>query len=268
MRETASDAQVAAADTYERLFVPAEFKEWAPRVLSAARVQPGQRVLDVACGTGVLAREAARIVGPSGFVAAVDADAGMLAVAARLTPDLDWRQGSATALPFADDAFDAVVSQFGLMYFPDRALAVREMMRVLRSGGRLAVAVWDTLAHTPAYADLVALLERTAGTHAADTLRAPFVLGEVDALAAICTSAGIPDATITTHVGTGRFDSIQAMVEAELKGWFPLAGVVLGDDQIEDIVRQAKNVLRRYADDDGRVAFDAPAHIMTATRTE
>lgn len=266
MTEDASAEQIAAADTYERLFVPAEFREWAPRLLAAARVDKGQRVLDVACGTGIVTREAARLVGPSGSVVGVDLDPGMLAVAARLTPGIEWQRGSATDLPFQDGSFDAVVSQFGLMYFPDRAQALREMMRVLRSGGHLAVAVWDTLEHTPAYADLVALLERMVGQHAADTLRAPFVLGDVSALTAILSSAGIVDATIVTHRGTGRFDSVQAMVEAELKGWFPVAGVILGDDQIAAIVREAHTVLKTYVTDNGHVVFDAPAHIITATK--
>jgi SAM-dependent methyltransferase len=266
MTEVPSDAQIAGAETYERLFVPAEFREWAPRVLSAARVENGQRVLDVACGTGVLAREAARRVGPSGFVAGVDLDAAMLTVAARLAPEIEWRQGSASELPFTDRSFDAVVSQFGLMFFPERALALREMMRVLRTGGQLAVAVWDTVEHTPAYADLVALLERRAGRHAADTLRAPFVLGDVEALATLFRNGGIDDATITTHRGTGRFDSIHAMVDAELRGWFPVAGVVLPEETIQAILHEAESDLRPYAQDDGRVAFDAPAHIVTATK--
>jgi SAM-dependent methyltransferase len=265
-RDTASPAQIAAAETYEQLFVPAEFQEWAPRLVAAAEVQAGQRALDVACGTGVLTRALARIVGP-GAVVGLDADPGMLAVAARLAPDVDFHQGSALSLPFADRSFDVVVSQFGLMFFPDRTLALREMWRVLVPGGRLAVAVWDSIEYTPAYADLVALLERAAGRAAADASSAPFVLGDRSSLAAIFAEAGIAGASIATHRGTARFPSVRTMVEAELRGWLPLVGVTLGDQRIDEILGEADEVLARYRTADGRIAFETSAHIVSAARS-
>jgi ubiquinone/menaquinone biosynthesis C-methylase UbiE len=131
-----------AAEVYERCFVPAISGRWAPQVVDAARVAAGDRVLDVGCGTGVLARAAADGVEADRKVSGLDLNEGMLAVARRLRPNIDWRHGDATDLPFADASYDVVVSQFALMYFPDRAAALREMVRVLRTGGRLAVAVW------------------------------------------------------------------------------------------------------------------------------
>ena len=266
MNRTALDAQIAAAETYEQLFVPAEFEEWTSRVADAAALRTGQRALDVACGTGVLTREAERRVGPRGLVVGVDPDAGMLVVAARRAPDIHWCEGDARALPFGDGSFDVVVSQFGLMYFGDRVLGLREMLRILKSGGRLAVAVWDSLEHTPAYADLLALLERAAGRKAADALRLPFELGDTRTLAGIFASAGLPEVTITTHVGRGHFPDVRSMVEAEVRGWLPLVGVVIPDTAIDRILEEAEDVLRPYTSADGRVAFDAPAHIVTATK--
>jgi SAM-dependent methyltransferase len=268
MTQPPSDAEIAAADTYERLFVPAEFQEWAPRVATASALRSGQRVLDVACGTGVLAREAAARVGPSGYVAGLDATPGMLVVAKRLTPGIDWRHGLADALPFPDASFDAVVSQFGLMFFPDRERALREMMRVLRPGGRLAIAVWDSLDRTPAYADLVALIDRIAGERAGDALRAPFVLGDTSTLSKLFADADIRGATIATHQSTGRFASIPAMVEAELRGWFPVFGTPLSEAAITEILREAEHVLRPYVTADRTVAFDSPAHIVSAAKGE
>jgi ubiquinone/menaquinone biosynthesis C-methylase UbiE len=87
-------------------------------------------VLDVACGTGILASEASARVGPNGYVAGVDPNPGMLAVAARIAPSIEWRKGTAELLPYPDQSFDAVVSQFGLMFFIDRHQALREMLRV------------------------------------------------------------------------------------------------------------------------------------------
>ena len=152
-----------AATGYQDTLVPALMEEWAPRVADAAGIRPGDRVLDVACGTGVLAAEAARRAGPTGAVTGLDLSPEMLAVAARLHPTVEWRRGSGDALPFPDGSFDAVVSQFGLMFFPDQVAGLREMRRVLVPGGRLAVAVWASLADTPAYAAETDLVERRAG---------------------------------------------------------------------------------------------------------
>jgi ubiquinone/menaquinone biosynthesis C-methylase UbiE len=116
-----------AAEVYESCFVPAIFGAWASPVADAAGIRTGNRVLDVGCGTGVLAREALRRVGQEGQVVGVDLNEGMLAVAARTAPEIDWRLGDATSLPFEDASFDVVVSQFALMYFPDRVASLREM---------------------------------------------------------------------------------------------------------------------------------------------
>ena len=176
------DPAVEAARAYEGLHVEALFRQWANPVLDAAGVTIGNRVLDIACGTGVVAREALVRVGPTGSVSGVDIDRGMLTVAQSIEPGVDWTEGEAGNLPFDDDEFDAVVSQFGLMFFPDRVQAVREMLRCVKPGGRVGVAVWDALERSAAYPVSVELLQRHAGPAAADALRAPFVLGDVDEL--------------------------------------------------------------------------------------
>lgn len=123
MPTSAFQAQIDAATAYEEFFVPALFQEWAQRVVTAAQLQPGQRVLDVACGTGVLAREAAERVGAAGTVVGLDPNPGMLTVAKRRAPGVEWREGTAEAFPYPDTSFDAVVSQFGLMFFTNRGQA-------------------------------------------------------------------------------------------------------------------------------------------------
>ncbi len=194
-----SKEKIAAATAYEDLFVPALFQQWTSRVVDAARIRPGHRVLDVACGTGILAREASQRVGAGGTVAGLDPSVEMLTVAARLAPAIEWRRGWAESLPYPEDSFDAVVSQFGLMFFSDRSKSLREMLRVLTPDGCLAVAVWDSLDTMPAYAAEVALLERTAGRKAADALGAPFILGNRRELEALFKDAGVGSVEIATH---------------------------------------------------------------------
>lgn len=259
------EAQVRAASGYDELFVPALFEEWAPRVVDAARVAPGEHVLDVACGTGIVARHAADRVGPSGAVVGLDANAGMLTVAARRAPGISWKQGMAESLPFEDRSFDVVCCQFGLMFFNDQGAALGEMMRVLKSGGRLSLAVWDRLESNPAYETVVAILQRVVGEDAAAALRSPFSLGDRRALTVLLNKASLERASIATHRGTARFASVRIMVEADLRGWLPLVGILLTEEQIRGVLAAAEEELQQFATADGKVAFRTSAHIVTAT---
>ncbi len=268
MTPTAWDRQLEAALGYEDKLVPALMEAWAPRVAAAAGIRAGERVLDVACGTGVLARAAARRTGPGGTVAGLDLDPAMLAVAAQRSPDLWWHRGRAEALPFADRSFDAVVTQFGLMFVPDRVAALREMLRVLAPGGRLAVAVWASLADTPAYAAEVELVERLAGRPAADVLREPFVLGDAQHLTELCLAAGLTGATARLEQGPGRFPSIRSMVEVDVRDWLPLMGVTLEDELVLRILDEAEVALRPFVTEEGgEVMFASPAVVATAVRS-
>jgi SAM-dependent methyltransferase len=253
----------SAADVYDEFFVPALFAPWPVPVAEAAAIAPGHDVLDVACGTGVLAHEAALRVRPGGTVIGLDRNDGMLAVARRKAPEIEWRQGRAEALPFADGRFDAVVSQFGLMFFEDRVLALAEMWRVLKPGGRLALAVWDALERTPGYAAMTALLQRLFGERIADALRVPYALGDPEALAALAAQAGIP-AEVTTRKGTARFPSIDAWVHTDVKGW-TLADMI-DDGQYRLLQQEAPGALAHFVQPGGTVVFDAPAHILCATK--
>jgi SAM-dependent methyltransferase len=260
-------ATVDIARVYQEQVVPALMEEWAPRVAAAAEIRPGHRVLDVACGTGVLTRAAATRAGASGSVTGLDLSPRMLAIAARVSPKLTWQEGDAQALPFPDNSFDAVVSQFGLMFVPNAPLALREMMRVLKPGGHLAVAVWASLTDTPVYAAEVALVERVAGTTAGAPLRAPFVLGDSGRFAGLFNAAGIEGATIGLQPGSGAFPSIRTMVELDLRVLLPTIDVALDEERIEEILRRAETELRPFVvEEGGKVVFASPAIVATALK--
>lgn len=266
MSEVTLQAQTDAANAYEAVMVPALFQEWAQHVLDVAGLKPGQRVLDVACGTGVLAREAAQRLGASSEVVGLDPNPGMLSVAGRLDPLVDWRSGTAEAIPFPDASFDAVVSQFGMMFFQDRRGAIREMLRVLKPGGALTVAVWDTIENSPAYSIEAAILERVAGQAAADALRAPFVLGDPSELAELLKQGEASSPTVSSKTGIARFPSVRIMVEADLRGWLPVMDVTLSEQQIDQILSEAERELAKFSAQDGEVVFDSPAHIATVRK--
>ncbi len=266
MSDLSFQAKADAAAFYEDLFVPALFQEWANRVADAVRVGPGDRVLDVACGTGVLARTVAARVSPGGSVVGLDINPGMLSVAARITPQIEWRQGAAESIPYENASFSAVVSQFGLMFFSDRQAALREMVRVLAPSGHLAVAVLDSLDKSPGYSAFATLLQRLVSGHAADALRFPFALGDRRELSALFTDAQVPSAVVTTHEEIVRFPSIRAMVTADVRGWFPVAQIVVDDDQFERLVAETERALRSFIRPNGTVEFPISAHIVTITK--
>jgi ubiquinone/menaquinone biosynthesis C-methylase UbiE len=254
----------SAAEIYDELFPTAIFAEWAPRVCDATGVGPGMRALDVACGTGVLSLVALERVGVDGSVVGLDLNPGMLEVARRKAPEIEWREGPAESLPFEDGSFDVVVSQFGLMFFEDKRGAIAEMWRVLRPGGRLAVAVWDSLENVDGYSAVTQLLARLFGDASADSLRVPYSLGDTSVLADLFQGAGVVDASITSHVGTARFPSMRHWMEGDIRGW-TLADVI-DDAQFEELVAEAESELARFVREGGRVEFDNPAHIISATR--
>lgn len=253
----------AIARSYQELLVPAMFEDCANRVLDAAEPDLGDRILDVACGTGVLARAVADRVGPQGKVVGLDMNPGMLTVAEDLAPELDWRQGTAEELPFGNQSFDVVACQLSLMFFEDKRSAIQEMRRVLKSGGRLVVTVFDSVDQIPAYERLIDIYDAVSDEDVAEFLRAPFSLSAPDDLRTLFSEGGFTSPHVSTQELDASFPDVQTLVHADVKGWFPLAGIELADGQMEDVIRRARSALEKYIEDEGRVTFGMPAHFVT-----
>jgi SAM-dependent methyltransferase len=244
-----------AAERYEADFVPAIFAEWAPLLIDAAQVRPGHSLLDVACGTGIVARTAADRPGATGRVVGVDLNEGMLAVARRVRPDLEWWQADVAELPFPNDGFDRVLCQMALMFFPDRGAALREMARVASPGGVVAVCVPAALDQQPAYGPFVDMAVDRAGPAARTLLSTYWACGDPDELATTVAAAGLQVVEIRTHVGTASFASSDALADTEVKG-SPLGGRIT-EDVLEAIRAGARDVLRPFTDT-GSGAVAAP----------
>lgn len=195
-----------AAENYERYFVPKIATPASVTLLETAALQPGERVLDVACGTGLIARLAAEQVGSRGAVTGLDLSPDMIKVAGAESPStIAWHVGDATSLPFPDNAYDVVLCQMGLMFMQDRRAAVAEMRRVTAAGGRVVV-------NTPgAIQPLFALMEQALVEHIDADLggfvRVVFAMHDPDDVASLLRDVGLVDVTATVSTapfGLGR----------------------------------------------------------------
>jgi SAM-dependent methyltransferase len=258
-----------APEVYETQLVPAIFGPWAPLLVAQAALRAGERVLDVACGTGVVTRLVAPQVGPTGHVVGLDVNPGMLARAgASPSPEgaaVDWREGDAGALPFDVSSFDAVFCQLGFQYFPERQQAAREMHRVLKPTGRLVALVWRALHHSPGFDTLAAALERNVSPAAAAVMRAPFVFGDsTDELRGLLTQAGFRTVRVGAEARMVRFASPSAFVRNQVAG-SPLVSHVAAIDDIarEALIREVTAAIQAYVNDDG-LAFPIEGHIAVA----
>jgi len=266
MDQDVSEELIDAGRGYESLFVPALFESWTKHLVDGVGIRAGSHVLDVACGTGVLARAALARAGANGLVVGADPAPGMLAAAKEMESGIEWVLCSAEALDVGDETFDCVVSQFGMMFFQDRQKSADEMFRAMKPGGSLAIAVWRSVEHNPAYADIISVLEKQVGTAAADALRLPYSLGDAGKVTAVLEGSGFTNIAIEAKTEFARFPSSRQMVEAELRGWLPLFEIFLSEDEIDKVLIESDKTLDKYAGPSGEAVFPTSAHVFTARK--
>ena len=260
-RTEAFQISAEAAEAYEARFVPALFASWSEEVVGTAGLRAGQDVLDVACGTGVVARAVADRLAGSGRVVGLDLNPAMLAVAARLRPDIDWREGDVASLPFGGASFDLVTCQAALMFFRDPVQALREMSRVARPGGALVILVPGRFESSPAYVRLAEVAAEYA-PGAADLFQTYFVHGDLPELARLFARAGLQVETTRSDMRHVVFGSLDDFVATEV-GATPLA------EQIDAatyrrLLADAHEALAEYVTPDGRSRIPIESHVVRA----
>lgn len=263
---TSETFQITAeqAELYEERFVPALFAHWVDPVLDAAGVRAGQDVLDVGCGTGIVARRAAERVGATGHVTGLDLNAAMLSVAARIRPDLTWQQGDAGAMPFDDDSFDVVTCQSAAMFFPDLVSALREMGRVARPGGAVAVQVFASREEQPAYGPWITMVARHTGEDASRMLATYWVHGDRELMRERCAAAGLRVIAIHDHERPARFPSVEAMVLTEVNAT-PLADR-LSQSELDAIIADSYTVYEPFrTPGDNQLTIPLAGYVLVAT---
>jgi ubiquinone/menaquinone biosynthesis C-methylase UbiE len=261
------------AETYQHYFVPAMFLPWATILLRHAGLQSGERVLDVACGTGIVARRAAPLVGASGQVVGVDMNRAMLAVA-RSVPapagaTIDWQEGNAMALPFPEGAFDVALCQHGLQFFPDHARALREMRRVLKHDGRAAAIVLQALSRHPVFEALMESVARHLSLPLA-AIATPFALCDAEELRSLFSLAGFGKVDIVPETTTVRFSEPQRFVPLAVAS---SAAAIPAFAQLEDparsafldsVNREVEPTIGKYREADA-IVFPMFAHVAVAS---
>jgi SAM-dependent methyltransferase len=231
-----------SAQAYERYLVPAIFTAFADELVED--VTPGTRVLDVACGTGIVARRAAA---RGATVVGVDLNAQMLEVARAADPAIEWLEADAGDLPLPDGAFERVFCHQALQFFPDPPVAVAEMRRVLAPGGALTVSVWRAIEFNPVYATLANLL----GPDDAAIMRSPFAGPDADELRALV------GGTVRIAIKPVRFPSAAELLRQEVAS-SPMT--LTADDSLEQAFAAA---IADRTDDDG-VVFPMESYVITA----
>jgi ubiquinone/menaquinone biosynthesis C-methylase UbiE len=258
-------SQQSFPEMYEQELVGPLFQPWAGPLLDAVALAPGERLLDLACGTGIVARVAHQRLGGTGRIVGIDLSPAMLAVARRLAPAIEWRAGPAEALPLSDgEQFDVVVCQQGLQFFPDRPAALREIRRALAPGGRVGCSTWRPDEELP----VLRQLRRIAESHTGPISDRRHGFGEAGPLEALLREAGFTAVRSQTARRSIQFPDGASFIRLNamaLVSMSPLANELTDTARealVAAITRDSRDVLHAHTTARGFV-YDIAATIAT-----
>ncbi|MCP5086287.1 MAG: methyltransferase domain-containing protein [Rhodobacteraceae bacterium] len=256
---------------YEQWWVPAIMGPCAEDLVDTVCLRPGEKLLDVACGTGVVARAAARRGGAQVSVTGTDINEAMIETAQRYVdldglPNIRWRVGDAASLPFKTSTFDVVLCQQGLQFMPSRLAALREMARVLVPGGRLVASVWKS--GSPFGTALRKSLVDCFGPEALSDWGVSISLGDRHKLRALAKDAGFEGCHVRYDVKIGRHREPEEFIcgviaASSLSGEFASLSAKDREKLVQSIIENLKNYV-----DDGGLAYPAECHTLTAQTCE
>jgi len=266
MSQTNPQIDTTAAEAYERLMVPGIFLRWTEYLIKLAAPQPGEHVLDVACGTGIGARLAAHAVGSTGRVAGLDIDPGVIEVARKVSQStatpIAWHCASALKMPFKDGEFDLGLCQQGVQFFPDRLAGFAEIRRVLRPSGRLVASIWAALEFNKGHYAVVQALERQA-VDASGAKRA-CSFADADDIRETAARAGLTNIDLRTEDEVSHFESIQTFIEGMTIGSSTRHAVALLPENGRDrFIEDVTTMLEPYLVG-GELAYPMRTHILLA----
>lgn len=237
----------SAPDIYENTMVPLWLGRWADALLKLVSLKPGENVLDVACGTGVTTRMAKRDVGESGQVTGLDINAGMLAKARELAPQMEirWMESDVIGTGLPPDTFDAIISQHGYHYFPNQPAALEEFFSVLAPAGRIALSIWD--GHSAYTKALCAAVEEHISPEIANKQRSQRETPSADTLTQSFVEAGFQNVTVVRQELTIKVPLASEFVPLHL-GSMPIANSFqsLPDEQKEHLIADVARSLEAY----------------------
>jgi SAM-dependent methyltransferase len=249
------------AELYEQFYGPAIFQPLAEMLVEVAAPRPGERVLDLACGTGLVARRIAPTVGPQGRVVGLDINPAMLAVAREQAvaggPEIEWRQADAVEVDLPGEEFDLVLCQQGLQFFSNQAAALRRVRDLLVPGGRVALAVWQGIERQSLFAEFVEVEARHLAplgvTH--EDLVAPFSLGEDGKLRALLEGGGFSRIEIVPRSLQARFPSPESFARRMETAYGAVVPAFVQDPAafetfLDSVERDTRDLVRRYSDGD------------------
>lgn len=258
--------QAGFADMYERWLAGPLFRPWAEISLDEVGLSPGDRILDVACGTGIVARVAKEWLGNTVYAVGIDISSDMLAIARARGPEIEWRHGDASALPLQDgEQFDVVVCQHGYQFFPDKLAPAAEMRRALANGGRLAATVWRSDDEVPFFRELRRVAER----HLGPITDQRHCFGEAAALKELLRQAGFKEVRVQSMWRTVHFKDGEPLLRMNTMALLDMtaAGKVYSNRKRKQvmaaIMRESAPLLQSYTDQSG-LAFEISSNLATA----
>lgn len=260
------------AEAYERFIAQNIFVPWTADLIQRARPKMGDRVLDLACGTGIVTRHIAPLVGPQGKLVGLDISPDMLAVARSLEPadgpGVEWHEGSGMEMPFPDASFDLVLCQQGLQFFPDHQAGLNEIRRVLAPGGRAAVSVWRDLEGQP----FMKAIDTVLAMHLAPgALALPFSLSDATLLEQLARTAGLEEVDVDEMRLSLRVQGAHTFAPMMLQGVaavLPEFAAIPADERqamIERMKADLAEAVQPFVQGE-ELVLDMTANVLTARR--